>query len=158
MSAQQQNFLNFEREMINPLAGHSLSDAHSYVASRLLDATREHPLANDDLRISLSLRFDKEFNPREVKAIIEDLRREHRFPIVGSKGRKKSKDRPAQRAGYWWGDANDLREWYRRVRKESLKQLQTIEIVWAANFLEMEGQLTIEDCGLRNAESKEDYK
>lgn len=150
--AEQQNCLNFEREILNPLADHDLTEAEAYVASRLLDASREHPLSNDVLRISMGLRFNKEFNPRDVKAIIEDLRREHRFPIVGSKGRKKSKERPAQQAGYWWGDAEDLREWYRRVRKESLKQLQTIEIVWAANFLEMEGQLTIESYQIEGVE------
>ncbi|MEK6323585.1 MAG: hypothetical protein AABN33_18245 [Acidobacteriota bacterium] len=142
----QLKFRVFEEELIAPLKGHKLTALESYVANLLLGATKERPLDNESIRISAGLRFDKVINDRTVKLVIEDLRRDHHFPIIASKGKKKTKERPAQRPGYWWaGSADELKEWYRRVRGESVKLLQTIERIWDSNYPALAGQLKLED-------------
>jgi hypothetical protein len=146
MQAEQLKFRTYEAEMIDPLKGHKLTPLERYIAGLLLDASKEKPLDNESIRISAGLRFNKVINDRTVKLIVEDLRRDHHFPIIASKGKKKSKERAAQRPGYWWaGSAEELKEWYRRVRGESVKLLQTIQRIWDANYPELAGQLHLED-------------
>lgn len=141
----QLKFRDYEAEVINPLKGHKLTELEDYIANLLLGASKEKPLDNQAIRIAAGLHFDRALNDRTVKQVIEDLRRNHKFKIVGSKGRRKTKDRPAQLPGYWWADSpEELRDWHRRVRGESVKLLQTIERIWDANFPEMMGQLTLE--------------
>lgn len=135
--AEQQNFETFEREMLNPLRGHDLTPLEGYVASLLLDASKERPIDNEMIRAAIRMQFNESRDERTIKMIIRSLRKDHSFPIVSS--RKKP-------AGYWWcKSSEEMEEWVRVLRSQALDELHTIGRAVREHFPALAGQLRLQE-------------
>src|SRR6185369_17654767 len=117
--AEQRNFETFESELLNPLRGHYLTPLESYVASLLLDASKERPIDNESIRCSIGLRLT-EFHlrrapdQRTIKMIVRALRKAHAFPIISSRKRP---------AGYWWcHSAEEMKDFVETFRSQALDE------------------------------------
>ncbi len=129
-------FERFERELLDPLRAHALSDVEKLVASALLDASKESPVSNERLRDLVGAELRIVIDEREMKAVILRLREEHLFPIMAVK---------ANPGGYWWcGSAEEMKAYYERVRKESISRLATVSKLIKVNFPELAGQLGLD--------------
>lgn len=144
-SAEQINFQSFESELINPLRGHKLAPLEEYVASLLLDASKERPIDNESIRCAIGLRLS-EFHlrrapdQRTVKMIVRALRKDHSFPILASRKRP---------AGYWWcHSAEEMKDFVETFRSQALDELHTVSRMLRENFPALAGQLRLtEDRG-----------
>jgi hypothetical protein len=136
MSAQLK-FGIFERELVNPLAGHALTDLEEFVASALLNATSERPMKIGDLIVAFGSKSGEWPSDREIKEVVRALRQAHAFPIIS---------RRSKPAGLWWcGSLDEMREFITSFRKQALDELLTLSKIVRHNFPELAGQLTLED-------------
>lgn len=135
---EQLNFEVYEREIINPLRGHKLTPMEEYVASLLLDTSKDHPVTNEDMRTRVKMRFDlKKIDPRTIKAVIRSLRKFHHFPILA---------RFTKPYGYWWcQSAEEMIEYYNDARARLLDEFHTLSLIIKTNFPDYAGQLKLEE-------------
>lgn len=137
MSVEQYKFRVFERELINPLAGHNLTDVEAFVADALLEASSARPLRIHDLIVKIGNRFGEWPKEREIKDLVRALRKEHAFPILS---------RRSKPAGLWWcGSAEEMNEFIESFRKQALDELHTLSKMVRHNYPELAGQLALED-------------
>ena len=128
----------FESELFNPMLGHELTDREFYVGYLLLQASKQRPLGNDDIRRSMQLYFEEteEISERMVKNIIRKLRKDHAFPIISSRTKP---------AGYWWCQSKEEMEGFiETFRSQALDELHTLSRIVKNNFPALAGQLTFE--------------
>ena len=133
----------FEREMIDPLDGHELSNDQLLVALLLLDASSARPIGISEIQdalISGSLRgeikMESPATDRAIKALIRSLRREHQFPILSRKGKP---------AGYWWcASSAEMEQWIHEFRSQALDELTTVSKIVRANYPMLAGQLRLD--------------
>ena len=136
MSAQLK-FGIFERELINPLAGHTLNELEEFVSSTLLSATSASPMKIGDLIMAYGNQAGEWPTERELKEVVRALRQEHAFPIIS---------RRSKPAGLWWcGSLDEMREFITSFRKQALDELLTLSKIVRHNYPELAGQLTLED-------------
>ena len=134
--SQKRNSSIFEYELLNPLRGHKLSELEEYVANLLLDASSEHPIGNEQICVSIKLRFKQAIGSRAVKGIIRTLRKDHAFPIIAR--RKKPN-------GYWWcASKREMEAFIESFRAQALDELHTLGRIVRENFPELAGQLRLE--------------
>jgi hypothetical protein len=134
----QLSFEIYEKELLNPLRGHELTPAESFISSALLDTSQASPLTNADLRKRLKQAFDlKKVNARTIKSIIRSLRKNHHFPILAS-------FKPPY--GYWWcRSAKEMVEYYKEAEARLKDEWHTLSQLIRVNFPEYAGQLRLEE-------------
>jgi hypothetical protein len=154
-SPEQLKFALFEREMIDPLKGHELSEPERYVACLLLEASSTRPLRITDLIVSLTKHFGKHpqpqgglqvgkadlsplpasFNERRVKRIIRTLRHDHALPILA---------RRSPPRGLWWcSSIDEMLEFISDFRSQALDELTTLSKIVKHNYPALAGQLEL---------------
>ena len=141
----QLKFTNFERELLNPLKGHRLTELEEYVASYLLTASSHQPIKI--AQVIRAVRKEKQIavSERTIKDIVRTLRKEHRFPILSRKKKP---------AGLWWcASADEMRVFIESFRKQALDELHTLSRIVNENYPEFEGQLSFDDVSDRSDES-----
>jgi hypothetical protein len=127
----------FEHELLNPLRGHDLSPLESFLASLLLSASAEKPLANAALRRAVKTRMQIDCSERLVKSVIRGLRKRHAFPILSR--RKKP-------SGYWWASsAEEMERFITMFRGQALDELHTLSRIVKENYPALAGQLRLEE-------------
>jgi hypothetical protein len=137
MSTEQYKFAVFEREQINPLAGHSLTEIEEFVAAALLRATSDAPIQIRDLIVTCGNRFGEWPREREMKGLVRALRKHHAFPIIS---------RRSKPAGLWWcSSADEMNEFIVTFRRQALDELHTLSKIVKHNYPELAGQLSLED-------------
>jgi hypothetical protein len=127
----------FEAELLAPLGGHGLSDVESFVASLLLDASRENPVGIRTIieRVLRVKGFD--LSERKVKDIIRTLRKVHVFPILASRKLP---------AGYWWcKSAEEMDMFIESFKAQALDELHTLSKIVKHHYPELMGQLRIKE-------------
>lgn len=134
MSATEQlKFLAFERELIDPLRGHELTEVEGYVSSLLLGASSARPIGIAEIRHHVELALNQRLDERTVKKIIRTLRKDHAFPIL-SRRRKPS--------GYWWcSSVEEMKSFIATFRGQALDELTTVAAIVKSNYPELAGQL-----------------
>lgn len=131
----QLKFRLFERELIDPLRGHDLTETEKALADRLLEASSKVPIGITELIVWLAREGEREPNEREIKALIRSLRRDHHFPILSRKGKP---------AGYWWCEhQSEMEGWRRDFRSQALDELTTVSRIVRANYPALVGQLNL---------------
>ena len=140
MQPEQIKFETYERELINPLRGHELTDLERYIASLLLDARSERPLGVAQIithvEMALAgLRIDE----RKVKSVIRALRKSHAFPILSRKSKP---------SGYWWCDSvGEMQNYIEQWKAQPLDELHTLSVIVRQNYPALAGQLRLENAG-----------
>ena len=140
MSAEvsQLKFGLFEQELVNPLAGHKLTDQEEFIANLLLDATAKFPIGIKRIRHEAA-KGEKGFtiDERQVKQIVRSLRKVHGLPILS---------RLNKPSGYWWCSSEaEMKEFIEDARKQPLDQLHTLSKMVKQNYPALAGQLSLED-------------
>lgn len=136
---EQLSFQLYEEEMLNPLFGHELTAVESYVASLLLDASRERPVGIKEIAGRVREAKGLGLSERKVKSIIRSLRKEHAFPVVASR-------QPP--AGYWWcHSVEEMEEFVESFRAQALDELHTLSRIVRHNFPALAGQMNFEEHG-----------
>ena len=143
----QLKFGTYEAEIVNPLAGHAMTDMESYVASLLLGTTAERPIGISEIITHVGLALERRADKRSVKMTIRSLRKDHAFPILSRKQRP---------SGYWWcGSAEEMRGYIDRWQTQPLDELHTLSVIVRQNYPELAGQLRLPESVI---ESEGDYE
>ena len=136
MSAAQLKYELFERELIDPLHGKTLSKEEHLVASMILDATAKQPIGLKRLRRAL-VTAGYPMTERWVKDIIRTLRKKHELPILSRRNKG---------GGFWWcEDEQQMRDYYTHASKQPLDELHTLSRIVKANYPLLVGQLTLQE-------------
>src|ERR1044072_5284672 len=137
MSTEQFKFEVLEREQINPLAGHALTELEEFVAVALLNGSSDRPIRIHDLILAAGGRFGEWPNDREIKDVVRALRKDHAFPIIS---------RRSKPPGLWWcASSAEMNEFIESFRKQALDELHTLSKIVRHNYPELAGQLKLED-------------
>jgi hypothetical protein len=134
----QLKFETYERELLEPLRGHVLSDLESYIASLLLGAKADRPIGINEIIVHVELALDGlRVDDRQVKNVIRSLRKNHAFPILSRKGKP---------SGYWWCDSVDeMQNYIEQWKAQPLDELHTLSVIVKQNYPALAGQLKLEE-------------
>ena len=125
-------FEMFETELL----GHGLTDVEMFVASLLLDASRESPVGIKAIIRQVGQIKGLKINERKVKAVIRSLRKKHAFPILASR-------RPP--AGYWWcASVKEMEEFIRSFKSQAFDELHTISKIVKRRYPSFLGKLSLD--------------
>lgn len=137
MTQAELKFEAFEAELLSPLGGHELTDLESFVASLVLDASRDFPIGIKTIIAHVRQVKGSRLSERKVKRIIRSLRKVHAFPILASR-------QPP--AGYWWcASAEEMTEFVEGFKAQALDELHTLSRIVKHNYPALLGQLSLED-------------
>ena len=126
-----------EHELLNPLRGHKLTEQEEFVANLLLDASSRCPMKIEQIIIAMGQRLGHWLKPREVKAIVRTLRKDHAFPIIS---------RRRTPAGLWWcASADEMNAFIETFRRQALDELHTLSKIVNQNYPALAGQLRLEE-------------
>jgi len=128
----------FEQELLNPLAGHKLTNEEEFVANLLLDATAKLPIGITRIRREAA-KGERGFHisERGVKDIVRTLRKVHGLPILSRRNKP---------SGYWWcGSEAEMKEYCERARSQPMDELHTLSKMVKQNYPALAGQLTLEE-------------
>lgn len=137
MATEQLKFEIYERELLNPLNGHELTEVESYVAVLLLTASTHRPMSISEITVAVKAQTGKQLSQRIVKSTIRTLRKDHKFPILSRKSAP---------AGYWWcGSIEEMNAFIESFRKQALDELHTLSTIIKHNYPALQGQLRFEE-------------
>lgn len=138
---EQFKFAAFERELLDPLAGHSLTDHEEFIAHTLLDASSDRPMKIQALREAMHQSGRSAISTRMLKRIVRTLRKDHGFPILS---------RRAEPAGLWWcASAAEMESFIQLFSSQALDELHTLSKIVRHNYPQLSGQLNFEDLSNR---------
>jgi hypothetical protein len=121
-----------EEEMLNPLLGHQLNETEGFVATELLNATREKPMMIRDIIAAAKAQNSGAIGERQVKKIIRSLRRNHAFPILSRK------EKPH---GYYWATSEgEVKEFIKTWSAQYQDEAATLRVMLRHNFPRLAGQ------------------
>ncbi|HEV7700511.1 MAG TPA: hypothetical protein VGO43_09820 [Pyrinomonadaceae bacterium] len=124
-----------EEEVLAPIRGVDLTSGEFFVASKLLTATSEKPMLQEELIVSALREQELSLSRRGIRTIVRSLRRTHAFPICSRKGKP---------AGYWWGRSEEeLAEFANVFMAQIEDEAQTVAIMLRKNYPRLAGQLRL---------------
>lgn len=135
--SEQLKFELYERELLNPLRGHELTEIESYIAMLLLTASTHRPTPISEIQEAVKSQTGKRLSKRIVKSTIRTLRQDHKFPILSRKSNP---------PGYWWcGSVAEMNAFIESWRKQALDELHTLSTIINHNYPALQGQLKFEE-------------
>lgn len=133
----QLKFEIYERELLNPLRGHELSDVENFIAGLLLTASTHRPTSIKEIVLAVKEQLGKWLSQRAVKSTIRSLRQDHKFPILSRKSTP---------PGYWWcSSAAEMEAFIESFRRQALDELHTLSTMIKHNYPALQGQLRFDE-------------
>lgn len=74
-------YTTIEEAVMKPWTGIDMTKAETYVAGLILEATSDRPIKQADVIDRVHFGLECKVTPRQIRAIVRNLRRVHGFPI-----------------------------------------------------------------------------
>lgn len=125
----------FEEAVMDPWTGIDMTDAERFIAGLILEATTAEPIKQADIITAVRREKQCSVTERQVRHIVRNLRRMHKFPICTRKGKP---------PGYWWARTEaEMKEFVETWEAQYKDEAQTLSLMLKANFPRLAGQMRL---------------